>query len=324
MILTSGWNDLVKNAKVAWREGFDLVPSAALKMYDVMDVSVQTSEHSSIDGPGFAKRKLESQRYTIGSPKQGYSITLSQTRIGLKDSVSWEMRKFDKYRQIMKKMRGLGESTKQRMELDATHQFTFGMAGTSYTNMDGETVSTASGDGLAIFSASHTITGSSTTFSNLDTQAFDRGALESMELLFTKMVNNNDMKVVSKPDTIITTDDPTLVNSVKEFLGSQDRPDTSNRAKNVYSGKYKHLILPYLATTNLGAYDATKKNYWMLANLGHTDAIMEISEYPTFKAAEPGSNGEDFDTDDWHFKSSATYDLGVLDVKFITGSTGVA
>lgn len=322
MILTTQFNDLVKNAKVQWREGFERVAPAAREMYDVTVTSVMTSEHSQIDGPGFARRKAQGQRYAVGSPVQGYSLTLTQARIGFMESVTWEMRKFDKYREIDKVMRRLGETTAQRMELDLTHQFTFGMAASSYTNIDGETVSTTAADGVQIFSASHTITGGSGNVSNLITKKFSRLGLEAAELAFTKMVNNNGVKVIVKPDTIVTTDDPATVNAVREFLKSVNAPDTANGATNVYGNKYKHLILPYLATDASGAYDATKANYWMLADLAHTDAVLEISEEPTFTAPTVGGNGEDFQTDDWSFKSSATYDYGVVDFKWVVGSDG--
>lgn len=321
-ILTTQFNDLVKNAKVQWRNGFDRVAPAARQLYDVSSVAVMTSEHSQIDGYTFAKRKLEGESYTIGNIKQGYKLNLSQSRIGLMDTVTWEMRKFDKYREIEKKMTKLGEATAQRIELDLTHQFTFGMAGASYTNMDGETVSTATGDGQNIFDTDHTTTGGTTGIANLITTAFSRAGLEEAETLFTKFVDNNGNKVIVQPDTIITTDDPALVNSVKEFLKSTQIPDMANNAVNVYSGKYKHIILPYLATDKDGAYDSTKATYWMLADLGNKDAILEISENPTFKAPSIGGNGEEFETDDWKFKSSATYDYGVLDFKWIVGSTG--
>lgn len=323
MILTTQFNDLVKNAKVQWREGFNRVPQAARQLYDVRSVDVMTSEHSSIDGYTFAKRKNQGAAYTYGSIKQGYTLNLSQTRIGLMDAVTWEMRKFDKYREIDKKMRKLGEATAQRIELDLTHQFTFGMSAASYTNMDGETVSTATGDGQNLFDTDHTITGDATvTQSNLITTAFGRAGLEEAELAFVSFVDNNSNKVVVNPDTIITTDNPTIINAVKEFLKSTNVPDEANNAVNVYQGKYKHIILPYLATTAAGAYDSTKANYWMLADLKNTDAIMEISENPTFTAPSIGGNGEDFETDDWKFKSSACYDYGVLDYKWIVGSTG--
>ena len=324
MITTAQFNDLVKNAKVKWREGYELIKPVAKQLYDVATVEDMTSEHSQIDNPGFARRKMQGDRYSIGSPKQGYSITLSQTRIGLMEEVTWEMRKYDKYREIFKKMRGLGESTAQRMELDLTHQLTFGMSATSYTNIDGETVATTTGDGLSIFNTAHTITSGLATFSNKITAAFSRTGLEAAELLFTKMVNHNGQKVTVYPDTIITSDDPVTVNAVKEFLKSLMAPDTANGATNVYSAKYRHLILPYLATTALGAPDASKAGYWFLADLSHSDALLEISEAPTFTAPSTGGNGEDFETDGWKFKSSASYDYGFLDPKFIVGSDATA
>lgn len=321
-ILTTQYNDLVKNAKVDWREGYERVPQAARTLYDVKSTDVMTSEHSQIDGPGFAKRKNEGSNYAIGSPKQGYSITLSQTRIGLMESVTWEMRKFDKYREIQKKMRGLGEATAQRIELDLTHQFTFGFDGTTYTNMDGESVGCATGDGVQLFSNSHTTKTGGVSIDNLITNGFSRAGLEAAELQFvTSMVDQNNNKVIVKPDTIITSDDPATVNAVQEFLKSTGAPDTAERADNVYKGKYKHLILPYLATTAAGAYNASKKAYWMLADVAHTDAILEISEEPTFVEANPNQNSEDFKTDDWFFKSAACYDFGILDPKWIVGST---
>jgi len=322
MISTGQWNDLVKNAKVQWREGYNSVPAVARQFYDIYGVNEKTSEHSQIDKPGFAKRKHEGSKYPIGSPIQGYSITLSQTRIGLMDEVTWEMRRYDKYREIEKMVRGLGESTAQRMELDCTHQLTFGMSAASYTNMDGETIATVTGDGQNIFDTDHTITGGSDSYANLITRAFGRTGLEEAEDVIPTWVNNNGQKIVTSMDTIFTTDDPTLVNTVKEFLGSEKRPDNDYNAANVYSNKYTHVVLPYLATDNAGARNASIVNYWGLFNKKHTDFIMEVSEYPTFKAAKPDSNSEDFETDGWKYKSSAAYDIGVLDFKCAIGSTG--
>ena len=320
-ILTSQFNDLVKNALVQWREEYESVEKNARQLYDITPNENLTSEHSHIDSPGFAKRKDEGGSYVIGSPRQGYTLNLTKSRIGLRDSVTWEMRKYDKYREIEKKMRGLGESTAMRIELDLTHLFTFGLQGASYTNMDGETVNTVTGDAVAIFSNSHTVTGSATNVDNLNgTQAFNRTGLELAERLFANMVNMNDVKVVPKPDTIITSDEPAVVNLVQEFLRSVGAPDTAERAENVYKGKYKHIVLPLLATSNLGAPSSTGRFYWMLADLKHKDAIVEFSEMPTFTAPNPGSNGEDFDTDDWKFKSSASYAYGILDYKWIVGA----
>ena len=218
-------------------------------------------------------------------------------------------------------MRGLGESSASRIELDLTHLFTFGLQGSSYTNMDGETVSTQTADSVDIFSNNHTITGSSTKVDNLvGTSAFNRGNLEIAERLFRNMVNMNDVKVVPQPDTIITSDDPAVVNIVSEFMKSGDAPDTAERATNVYRGKYRHIQLPFLATDANGGPSSTGRFYWMLADLKKKDAIVEYSELPTFVSPTPGGNGEDFDTDDWKFKSSAAYAYGILDYKWICGA----
>ena len=320
-ILTTQFNDLVKNAIVQWREEYESVDKAARLLYDVVPNENVTSEYSHIDSPGFARRKDQGGTYVIGSPRQGYTLNLTKTRIGLRDSVTWEMRKYDKYRMIEKKMRGLGESTAMRIELDLTHMFTFGLQGSTYTNMDGETVNTQTGDALAVFSDSHTITGASTLVDNLNgTLAFNRTNLEAAERLFRNMINMNSVKVVPKPDTIITGDDPAIVNVVSEFLKSIQAPDTAERAMNVYQGKYQHIQLPLLATDLNGAPSSTGRYYWMLADLKHKDAVVEYSEMPTFTMGGPSNSGEDFDTDDWKAKSSAAYAYGILDYKWIVGS----
>ena len=320
-ILTTNFNDLVKNAVVQWREEYESVPKEARLLYDIVPNEQLTSEYSHIDSPGFARRKDEGSAFAVGSPRQGYTLNLTKSRIGLSEAVTWDMRKYDKYREIEKKIRGLGESTAMRIELDLTHLFTFGLQGSTYTNMDGETVNTVTGDGVQIFSDSHTITGSATNVDNYNgTTAFSRTGLEAAERLFTNMVNMNDVKVKPKPNMIITSDEPAVVNSVAEFLRSQGAPDTSERADNVYKGKYQHLVLSLLATTNLGAPTSTGRYYWMLADTKHKDAIAEFSENPTFTMGMPGNGGEEFLTENWWSKSSASYAYGVLDYKWICGS----
>lgn len=320
-ILTTEFNDLVKNALVMWREEYESVGKNARQLYDIEPNPNLTSEHSQIDSPGFARRKNEGGEYVVGSPQQGYTLNLSKTRIGLTEQVTWEMRKYDKYREIEKKMRGLGESTAQRIELDLTHLFTFGLQGVTYVNIDGETVNTVTGDGVQIFDDNHTITSSSTKVDNyIGTLAFNRTNIEVGERLFKNMVNMNEVKVVPKPDTIITGDDPAIVNIVAEFMKSNQAPDTAENATNVYKGKYNHIELPFLATTNLGAPTTTGQYYWMLADLKHKDAILEFSEMPTFIMGMPGNGGEDFLTENWSAKSSSSYAYGVLDYKWIVGS----
>lgn len=224
-----------------------------------------------------------------------------------------------------KVLRGLGETAKQRMELDLTHRFTF-FSATSYTDMDGNTVSTVVGDTYQLGYTAHTVPSSSTTFRNIiaNNPVFSKGGLEAAETLFaTQMIDAAGNKVVITPDTIITTDNPTLVNDVRQYLNSVADPTSANSGvANEYRAKYRHIILPYLATSNVGAYDSTKANYWFLADVAHTDAILEVSEMPHLVVPTPGANSEDFENDDWKFRVSAAYGIEIIDPKFIVGSTG--
>lgn len=324
------FNDFVKNAQVMWRKGYERVNGNAKQLYEVVNNQLYTTEHSSLDGFTFARRKDESDNYYKENPVQNYSKIITKYRVGLEAEITWEMRTYDKYREIKRVLTGLGEATAQRMELDLTHRFTFGWA-TSYTDLDGTTVATTVGDGLALFSASHTVQGSATTYRNYvaNNPAFSRTALEGAETLFSsQMIDSQGNKVVVKPDTIVSSDDPNTVNTIKEFLKSTARPDAvqanpyNSGTENVYRSKYRHVELPYLATTATGAYDSTKAKYFFLVAIAHTDAIVEISENPHMVSPSVGSNAEDFDNDDWKFKSSAAYGIEIVDPKFIVGSKG--
>jgi hypothetical protein len=193
--------------------------------------------------------------------------------------------------------------------------------------MDGRTVSITTGDGFELFYSLHTVPGSATTFRNrvANNPSFSKGGLEAAETLFaTQMIDAAGNKVIVRPDTIVTSDDPNTVNNVLEFLNSTAGPEASHSGvTNVYKSKYRHVVLPYLATSNVGAYDSTKAKYWMLACVAHTDAILEISENPHLVSPSAGSNGEDWDNDDWKFKVAADYGVEILDPKWIVMSDGL-
>lgn len=310
---------------MSWRKGYERVPMRAKQLYEVINNQLYVTEHSSMDGFTYARKKAEGDNYYQENPTQNYSKTITKYRVGLEATITFEMRLYDKYREMNRVLTGLGESTAQKMELDLTHRFTFGTVA-SYVDMDGDTVATTVGDGFQLFYASHTVPGSATTFRNIvaNNPIFSKGGLEAAETLFTsQLIDASGNKIVSMPDTIITTDDPNTTNNVLEYLKSTAAPLTSNSGvENVYKSKYNHIVLPLLATTATGAYDSTKAKYWMLANVAHTDAICEVSENPHLVSPTPGSNAEDFENDDWRFKSSASYGIEITDPKFIVLSAG--
>jgi len=68
------------------------VEENARQLYDVIGNPWKTSEYSQIDPPGYAKRKGEGAAYAIGDPRQGYTLNLTKSRIGLSQSITWEIK----------------------------------------------------------------------------------------------------------------------------------------------------------------------------------------------------------------------------------------
>jgi len=98
----------------------------------------------------------------------------------------------------------------------------FGVS-TSYTNKNGRVVDVSTGDGLSLWNTAHTLTGSSTTYRNqlASNPAFSESSLELMEDLYvTNIYTNLGEQVGSNPDVIFSTDNPTLVNTIKRVIQS--------------------------------------------------------------------------------------------------------
>lgn len=327
IITSTSFPDLTANLEVFWRDGYERVKKNAVQLFSVSFNQKEVTDSSTLEWAAFARRKDQGDTYFESSPTQGYRKTMTKYRIGYKAQITWEMRTYDKYNEMKKAIMKLGELVAQRMELDLTHRFTFGTAAT-YTDQDGQSVSITSGDSLSLFNTAHTVRGSSTTFRNrvANNPEFSRAGLEAAELLgAVQMISQDGNKIVVDYDTIAFANNPSLENKVLEFLNSTASPSYSNSGvTNVYKSKYKPLMLPYLATTAAGARDSTKENYWFLAAAAHSDALLEISEMPHMVAPTPGSNGEDFDTDNWNYKASSAYGIEILDPRCFVFSSGDA
>ncbi len=223
------------------------------------------------DTTTYAKAKAQGVDAKKASFGIGYLITIRAKRIGIESEITWEMRRYNKKQEVMNVIQSLPYFCPQRVELDLTHTFTFA-ASTSMTDMDGNTRDLTVGDGLALASAVHTLKFSTITYSNRLTgdPLFSKGALESAELLTTTdILSNFGEKRVMDFNTIITGNNPTICNAVKQFLRSvSDNTQNNPGVVNVNQDKHRHVILPQMATTATGAIDSTKKYYWFLGAIG--------------------------------------------------------
>lgn len=301
-----------------------------LKM-DIADYTGDTRRFTEIDVETYADEKPEGVDATFAQVQMGYSKDMRIRRFAKQIKISWEMRHYNKYENVVSQLTSLNHFCPKRMELDLTHRLTFADA-TSYVDRDGVTVDTTVGDGLAVISAVHTLTGSATTYSNVITgnPQFSKGGLEAAERVFnTQILSNFGERRVMNANTIITSDDPTTVNDVRQLLESMaDTTQNNSGVTNVYKGKYKHIVVPQLATTATGAYDSTKRKRWFLGAINGSpsnswQAYLAMKEQPNLKVPSPGNNLDNAENDDWIYGARCAYGIVTVSPRGITMSTGL-
>lgn len=256
----------------------------------------------------------------------GYFITIRVKRIGMESEITWEMRRYNKKPEVTAAIQSLPWFCPQRVELDLTHRFTFASA-TSMVDMDGNTIDLTMGDALAMASSVHTLKFSTLTYSNRVSgdPLFSKGALELAELLTTTdILSNFGEKRVMDFNTIVTGNNPTVVNAVKQLLTSMsDNTQNNSGVANMNKDKYRHVILPQLATTATGAIDSTKKNIWFLvaagAGLRGWQGWYVEWEANNLTPATTG-NGMDVHKDIWYYNVRQSYQIGIVSGRGVIAS----
>ena len=322
---TIAFSDFVGLAYVAFQAAKDNVDRNMLEsgIFKKISVPLNTGESrkfSEIDNELYAKSKPEGDSAKDVRTVQGYSKTAVMRRNGTRKKITWEMRNLNKNAETIAALTNLGEFDINRMELDLTHRLTFATA-TTYDNLEGETITITTGDDLALASTVHKLSGSSTTYRSriANNPVLSKGGLEAGEKLFAEQrYNNLGQKVKVTPDILFTTDDPNTVNTARELLQSTADVTSNNSGNtNVYRAKYRHVILPLLATDKDGALDSTKSKYWGLVAsstqaANRQDFIFAVWQEPTMMAPAAGGNRDDAATDDWTFDSRSAYDIITL------------
>lgn len=329
-LTTISLSDFVKSADVLFHKGAESIDPVMRKSGLVKEVSISehtgnTREFSSADTNEYLTYKGEGDQAARGQVQQGYSNTMTAYRVAENIGITYEMRTQNKYPEVISRLTGAGKKGAQTMELDLTHRITFGTA-TSYTDRDGRTITIDCGDDLQLFYSTHLLKGSSTTFRNrlANNPRLSKGAIEGMERLTVEETYNSlGEKQTAKFDILWTSDDPNTVNTAREYLKSTGAPEAAHAGvTNVYAGKYKHVVIPLLATDKNGAPDSTKRYYWGIASSSLSSLYLGVWEEPHLIAPQANANSEDEDTDDWNFRNRAGYGITCVDAAWIKMSTG--
>ncbi len=284
-----------------------------------------------VDGETYGSNMPEGADATKARTVMGYTKTMTKVRRGKEIDITFQMRDENRYTDVIQKLTSLSTFNPQRLAIDLTHRLTFSTA-TSYVDMDGQTVDTTVGDTLALVSAVHTLTGTSTTYSNVITgnPSFSKGAFQVARYQAdTQILNNFGDQRVMEFDTVVTGTDPATVDAVKVLIQSQTDPTQNNPGVvNTYANMFSHVALKRLATTATGARDATKDKYWgYLATGGDIstrwDARLGIWEENNLKVPAPGNNGENIHNDNWTYGCRMGYGIVTVSAKGFLWSTGL-
>lgn len=326
-------SDFVKLATVIWVKGAEsvknfMIDSGFVRVMDIPENTGNTREFSEIDTNEYLTYKAQGDQAARGRVQQGYSKTMTKYRVAENIGITYEMRKENKYPEVVNTLLNGGKKGWNTIDLDLSHRLTFGTA-TSYTDRDGRTISTTCGDTLQLFYTAHTLAGNaSVTYRNrlANNPRLSKGSLESMERLVVENTYNQFGEKMTIPfDILWITDDPNTENTAREYLKSTGSPEAVHAGViNVYSGKYKLAVLPRVATDANGAPDTTKRYYWGLASSTLSSFYLGLWERPHMIPPSENSNAEDVMTDDWEFRNRAGYGIvipGAMWVKFSAGDS---
>jgi len=327
---TVSLGDFVKLAEVIWIKGFEsvdpaMINSGLVKVMNISEHTGNTREFSEIDTNEYLSYKGEGDQASRGKVQQGYSKTMTKYRVAENIGITYEMRTENKAPEVINALTGAGRKGANTMDLDLSHRLTFGTAG-SYPDRDGRTITITTGDGHYLFDTDHSLAGSSTSFRNrlANNPQLSKGALEGMERLVTENTFNQlGEKMTATFDILFTTDDPNIVNTAREYLRSTANPEALHAGVvNAYQGKYKHVVLPRLATTAAGAPDSTKRAYWGIACSQLSSFYLGIWEQPHLIPPSANSNAEDVQTDDWEFRNRVGYGITIVGSAWVKFSSG--
>lgn len=246
----------------------------------------------------------------------GYNTTMTSRTIAKQVDITLEERMQNRYQEVLAKITSLAEFCENRMDLDLSNRFTFATS-TSYVDMNGNTVTTTTGDGLSLANNAHTLAFSATTYSNLisGNPAFSQTSLQSGLLLAASNIYNNfGQRRQMNFNAIFCWTDPATEQSIDQLIHSTADVDAVQAGIiNVYRDKFYRVSLPNLATTATGAYDGTKRRWWGIGAIGQGfmgwQGILGTWMAPQLRTPAPGNNGENIDTLNWTYTTVCMYGI---------------
>lgn len=290
------------------------------KYFNVSDTTSYYEKDSSVAGAQTAKFVSENASVLYDAPVQGYDKTYTQKKYADGMKISDQLWKFGiEFRKITSITESLMDSMRDKIETDAADMLNNGFS-VSYTDDDGQTVSTAGGDTVAYFSASHTREDGGSAWNNIVYDGttynmdFEYDALKALRRTASAVPSPRGTKTAFEPDTLICKYGSSVHDKYEELMGAISRNyipggDENDGAAKV--GLPKLITLKYLDNDAYWfAFDSSKK--------GDKYGLQwRWSQRPKLDAPEL-----DYDTDLYKRKAVMFYDRGANDMRNTFGSEG--
>lgn len=199
----------------------------------------------------------EAAPVTYDAPIQGFDKTLTPLQYSLGFKVSRIAFDDDKLGPLRNLASGLGESSTESKNISTADIFNNGYSA-SFTGPDG----------VALFSTSHVREDGSTFRNTLATAAdFSITSLKTALIDFRNFRDGRQKRLNLIPTTILIP--PDLYYDVAEVLMSSERPDTANRATNVYNkffggNGFNIIVCDYLTDTDAWSILADKEYHGLV------------------------------------------------------------
>lgn len=277
---------------------YEEYPIEYAKVFDEETSDKAYEEDVEASGFGLAPVKLEGQGVSYDSHTQGYTKRYTHVAYGLGYIVTKEELADNLYEKVSKsRARSLAFSMRQTKEVVHANVFNNGFD-TNY----------AGGDGLPLFSASHTSLNG--TWSNILAVAADlsEASLEDQMINIMNATNARGLRIALTPQMLVVPVNEAF--NAQRIVKSSLQNDTANNAINAIKsmGLLPKGVMPWHYLTDTDA--------WFVK----TDAPEGVK---TFKrAALEFTKDGDFDTDNAKAKAYERYSCGWTDPRAVYGSAG--
>jgi len=263
----------------------------------------------------------ENSDYPEATGAEGDKIIFTKYKYGVNVIITLENRIYDEYDEIESNIRTVVDEGYNKIDQSLADILTNGFSSTSYTDVYGQTASAVWPDALALFSASHTNTTTSNTYSNLITDSgvtnptFARSGVVETRV---RGMRYKDPQSVIRPinyDTVLVA--PELEDYALRTLNSTQIAGSANNDTNAYlNGKIKVQSWSKLSIRSDGTDTSA---YWFMYDSSLVKKTLHafFAKYPELLPPaefDPNKN--------WNYMFQFIYSRGFSRAPYIMGSNG--